>query len=174
MSERYRSGAAQDAAKIRAEFKKLGWGRNHVSVTCSNYSMGSSVSVYIKSPEVGHRKAEEIACGIAEHIDRDQWGDILNGGNRYVHVSHTSECRAIMARRYWDALADAVGRLDPERRTSLERVTDSVNVGQDGAGWLQLWVNGRVGLSFPNDLDSEHQSGFTNGAFCVALEMIAA
>ena len=172
MSSEYTS-AAQDAAKIRAEFKRLGWNRNHVSVTCSNYSMGSSVSVRIKSPEVDRRKAEQIAVGIAESISRDQWGDILSGGNRYVHVDHTSECREIMARRYWDALADAVQKLEPGS-TVLERVTDSVNVGQDGAGWLQLWVNGHAAVSFPNDLDSEHQSGFTNGAFCIALEMTAA
>jgi len=169
------TSAAQDAAEIRAEFKRLGWGRNHVSVTCSNYSMGSSVSVGIKSPEVDHQKAEHIATDIAEHIDRCEiTGEILNGGNRYVHVNHTDECRKIMARRYWDALADAVARLNPESRTSLERVTDTVDVGRDGAGWLQLWVNGRAGLSFPNDLNSEHQSGFTNGAFCVALEMVTA
>ena len=165
------TSAAQDAAKIRAEYKQLGWGRKHVSVTCSNYSMGSSVSVRIKSPEVDKEKAEQIATGIAESISRDQWGDILNGGNRYVHVEHTSECRAIMARRYWDALAEAVGRLDPESRSTLERVTDSINVGQDGAGWLQLWIDGHAGVSFPNDLDSEHQAGFTSGAYCVALEM---
>lgn len=163
--------AAQDAAEIRAEYKRLGWNRNHISVTCSNYSMGSSISVRIKSPEVDKEKAESIATGIAESISRDQWGDILNGGNRYVHIDHTSECRAILARRYWDALADAVGRLDPGSRTALERVTDSVNVGQDGTGWLQLWIEGKAGMSFPNDLDSEHQSGFTNGAYCVALEM---
>jgi len=86
MSQTYTS-AAEDAARIRAEYKAFGWGRREISVRSSEFSMGSSVDVRILSPKVDVAKATEIARRIAESIRRDERsGEILSGGNRYVEV----------------------------------------------------------------------------------------
>lgn len=164
MSRNYTT-AAEDAASIRKAFKELGWNSRKVSVRCDNYSMGSSVYVTIKSPEIDEQRAELIAKGTAEHIDRDQFGDILSGGNRFVHISHSRECQEIMARRHFDALTAALDRLreHPEDRNRLERVTDRAYVGLDDPTMARLWVDDRSEMSF-----YPVGSGIDDGAFHLA------
>ena len=57
------------------------------SVKSCNYSMGSSIYVYWTD---GPKKddVESIANNF-ESIDRDQWGEILSGGNRFVFCNHS-------------------------------------------------------------------------------------
>ncbi len=93
------TSAAQDAATIRAKSKALGWGRKEISVRCENFSMGSAVNVEVKSPTVDVAKAEKILKDVAERIRRDGYGEILSGGNRYVHFGHSHECQEILARQ---------------------------------------------------------------------------
>lgn len=96
----------EEAAAIRQELKKRGWSARQVSVRSEYFSMGSSITVTVKDPTVPIDVVEEVAkC--AERIDRCQiTGEILSGGNRYVHVSYSREAeRAVMAP--WLALVQA-------------------------------------------------------------------
>jgi hypothetical protein len=100
--------AAQDAARIRADYKARGWNSRMISVRASSYSMGSSINVEIKDPRIPMADASAIAMQ-AEHIHRCEiTGEILGGGNRYVHVSHSPECQTILGRRYLAAIEDAI------------------------------------------------------------------
>lgn len=76
------------AAKIRTALKARGWNSRMVSVVGSNYSMGSSIYVTIKSNTIPMQVVRDIASG-EEHIDRCEIsGEILSGGNCYVHVDY--------------------------------------------------------------------------------------
>jgi len=103
---------AEAAAEVRAAFKARGWGQRQVGVRAESYSMGSSLHVTIKSPDVDFEVARQIAEG-KERIDRCyRSGEILSGGNRFVHVKHSDECKAIIARRHLGALERAVLALE--------------------------------------------------------------
>lgn len=104
--------AAEAAAEVRAALKARGWGQRHVSVRAESYSLGSSLHVTVKSPEVDFEVARQIAEG-KERVDRcERTGEILSGGNRFVHVKHSDECKAIIARRHLAALERAVVALE--------------------------------------------------------------
>src|SRR3972149_5470657 len=76
------------ASEIRAALKAAhGWTSKQVSVRNESYSMGSSVHVVIKDAEVALREVSRIATA-HENIYRDDSGEILSGGNSYVHVSY--------------------------------------------------------------------------------------
>ncbi len=154
------------AAEIRAAYKRKGWSSRKVSVRTDYFSMGSSIHVEIKSPEVDETEASRIAHE-AERIRRDGCGEILSGGNRYVSVTHSRECREIMARRHIDELTKALERLEASgSRTQLEpiRGAGEALVGMDG--WhARLWIDGRAQMQFnPRD-----EGGRTAGAFHLAL-----
>lgn len=75
------------AAEIRKELKAKGWNTRQVSVRTHLYSMGSSIYVTIKNPAIPLNEVKAIA-NAHERIDRDQFGDILSGGNRFVFVKY--------------------------------------------------------------------------------------
>ena len=75
------------AKRIRDALKAKGWGRRHVSVRAKSYSMGSSISVTILDVSVPRAEVETVANG-EEHVDRDEQGEILSGGNRFVFVDY--------------------------------------------------------------------------------------
>ena len=106
--------AAQDAATIRKRIKsELGYGPKQVSVRCSNYSMGSSVKVTIKAGGLDCAKIRSIAL-LAEHIDRCQvTGEILSGGNRYVHCRLDWELVAALADKLQPGIEKALKDLEP-------------------------------------------------------------
>lgn len=96
---------AQHAAEIRAEIKRAhGLGARDVSVRADNYSMGSSIRIEIKSPRAFDLRLEiqRVASG-HERVHRDEaTGEILSGGNRFVHVDVSAACQEIIARRRYD------------------------------------------------------------------------
>ncbi len=106
--------AADHAKEIRAAYKALGWNRNFISVRSSSYSMGSSINVKILSPLVHAGEAERIAKDLAEHISRDQWGEILSGGNQFVSVDQSDECKAELAAPYMAAAREALAKIGPD------------------------------------------------------------
>ena len=78
---------AEIAKQIRKSYKDIGLTSKDVSVKSSSYSMGRSISVKAKSPEAIKRLEElkDIADSY-KVIRRDYYtGDILNGGNTYIH-----------------------------------------------------------------------------------------
>lgn len=73
---------------VRAALKAAGYGKADVSVHNDSYSMGSTVYVKIKRPEISLLKVEAIAESFAR-VDRDSsTGEILGGGNCFVDVGY--------------------------------------------------------------------------------------
>lgn len=88
---------AEHAKEIRATLKaELGATSKDVSVRTSNYSMGSSISVVIRSPKFRLADVERIA-NRHERVSRDSTGEILSGGNRFVFVEYSDEAYGPMA-----------------------------------------------------------------------------
>lgn len=108
----------EHAATIRATLKRdHGWTGRQVSVRSDLYSMGSSIRVVIRDPSVPIETVRRVAMP-AEKVDRDQFGEILSGGNRYVEVSYDWEVLETMGRHYVDAVQvakDALGQPDTNR-----------------------------------------------------------
>jgi len=82
------------AQTVRAELKANGINSRQVSVRTDNYSMGSSIDVTIRDADIDPEQVVPIAHKV-ERIDRCEiTGDILNGGNTYVHVQYTEDAKA--------------------------------------------------------------------------------
>jgi hypothetical protein len=78
---------AEDAAQIRAAYKRHGWSSKDISVRARSYSMGSSIDVVVKRPGIPLAVVKGIA-ETCEKIDRCEiTGEILSGGNRFVSVT---------------------------------------------------------------------------------------
>ena len=129
--------AANAAKNIRAALKsELGANRNGVSVRCSNYSMGSSVTVENKDAALPFAVVEEIA-NREEDIRRDGYGDILSGGNRYVHVEYAAGALADYAALLAEAF-DEHGRIDftiVGETVSVEAVRPDSHAARQGASF---------------------------------------
>jgi hypothetical protein len=156
--------ATDEAKRIRTEYKRRGWSSRMVSVRSEYFSMGSAVRVEIKSPEVNAKVAEEIAER-SEIIHRDQYsGEILGGGNRYVTVTHSSECRRIMAAPWIEPLRAALASIpagDCSRIAGIDGAPEDAGVSMENTGTASLWIDGRGGHYFHPE----------NGLVCPAVEL---
>lgn len=146
---------AERAKLIRAALKAKGWNARKVSVRIDRYSMGSSIYLTIRSAEVNTGVAREIAKDLGETIHRDERGDILGGGNTYVHTSHSTEARADLVGRYLARMEDACKRTDQNKaeghKSRLESVEEhpSACVGLAHSGWgYQLWIGSTMHREF--------------------------
>ncbi len=79
--------SAETSKQIRANLKAAGLGARDVSVRNHSYSMGSSVRVQIRRAEVSLDLVSRIAMQ-SEQVSRDGSGEILSGGNTFVHVGY--------------------------------------------------------------------------------------
>lgn len=126
------------SAHIRAALKAKGWSSRDVSVKSEYYSMGSSIRVVIKNPTVPSAVVESIA-NEHESIDRDQWGEILSGGNRFVFVNYSAEALAHAADPYRLAVQQAIDAL-PDNDRSLQTIDGTpYMVGRTDGGRFSLW-----------------------------------
>jgi hypothetical protein len=133
--------AANDAAQIRARYKARGWTSPQISVRNSNFSLGSSVRVLVRDPQIPFRLAERLA-NQEERISRcGLTGETLGGGNMYVHVQHSRECREILARRHVQAIEEALARIG-EDTTRLEPVSPSALIGRPRPWTVTVWPKG--------------------------------
>jgi hypothetical protein len=121
------------SAKIRADLKAAGYGVRDVSVRNDSYSMGSSVDVKIKRAEVPLEVIEEIAYR-QQQIRRDESGEILGGGNMFVHVDY--------AHGVLDAYAALAAQQIEAGRTSFGTLHLSENA---DSLWLDIWQTGDGG-----------------------------
>ena len=102
----------QAAATLRAQYKAAGWNARMVSVRTQYFSMGSSIRVTVRSADVDFAKAKAMAEDV-ERISRCQiTGEILSGGNRYVHVDMSEACADALAKPFLCAVQNAVAELD--------------------------------------------------------------
>lgn len=134
------------AAAIRKALKAKGWSSRKVSVRADYYSMGSSINVSIKDPDVPLDAVKKIAEG-HESISRcEMSGEILSGGNRFVHVAYDySTAEKEIKARYSGILGVAGLIVDLNRNTPnsnvLEPIADTgylMGTGNGGHGY-SLW-----------------------------------
>lgn len=128
------------ATDIRAKLKTYGYTSRDVSVKSDYYSMGSSIRIKIKNPKVPSALVKLVAEA-HEDISRDQFGDILSGGNRFVFVSYTSEAEAALAAPYLAAVKAALAELalgDDSRLIDIEGVPNA-RVGLYRGHMPSLW-----------------------------------
>jgi len=117
----------QTAKAIRTELRsRYGWTAKQVSVRLSRFSMGSSVSVSIKTADIPLPLVKAIAEGFNQ-IDRCSiTGEILSGGNLYVTTDY--EHGAL------DALAETFqGQIVPGFRFGSLEVVD-----KRSGGWMSI------------------------------------
>lgn len=147
MSDGY-IGTTERAAMIRAELKKQHkLSSKDVSVRARHYSMGSSIDVTIKNQAVKLQAVKEIAEA-HEKIDRDGFGEILSGGNRFVHVSYSSEAREAMAAAHLPAVEAAAAKLqaEPGYLFPVEGTGFLLGAGRHGLTYgFSLWLGGESG-----------------------------
>lgn len=79
-------------AIIRKQLKEqYKWSSRKVSVRADLYSGGSSINITVKHADVNEDIVEKVARQF-ESIDRcEHTGEILSGGNTYLHVTVTKE-----------------------------------------------------------------------------------
>ncbi len=90
---------AEQCGLLRTAYKRRGWTRTAISVRNSYYSMGSSMRVEIKRPDLVNDYAEaERLANAGERISRcEMTGEILNGGNRYVDFDFSAAALEMIA-----------------------------------------------------------------------------
>jgi hypothetical protein len=125
----------ETAKKIRAALKAA-FPAVKFSVRSESYSMGSSVNIsWTDGPT--EKQVEKIVSA-HESIDRDGYGEILSGGNRFVHCRRTIGERIT---KYGNARADEIsgwtGKWEKERHANnVMRCTEMRPDGQ-----LMEWGN---------------------------------
>ena len=117
MSDSYVS-TRDHAAQLRAALKSKGWNSRDVSIRADSYSLGSSIRVVIKNPAVPLHVVKRLA-ETHENIHRDEHGEILGGGNRFVDVSYSTAAIEILARQHIEALETAETALRTARENAL-------------------------------------------------------
>jgi hypothetical protein len=102
---------AEAAVALRAAFKAKGWNARKVSVRTDYYSMGSSIDVTIRDADVKIADVEAIAEQ-AERIHRCEiTGEILGGGNRYIHARYSDDAEKVLRARGLPEIEATVARL---------------------------------------------------------------
>lgn len=156
------------AAQMRKEFKALGWNSKKIGVRTEYFSMGSAIHVTVKDASVDYATAKRIAEAF-ERIHRCEiTGEILNGGNCYLHFGMTEEVKAKKAEPFLPAVEAAMKEVEAliGNATTLIPVGDTgYYLGQDRrTGWgCSLWdETSCTGRTYPRD---EH------GARAIALEI---
>jgi len=145
------------AAQIRAALKAKGWTSRDVSVRAHLYSMGSSIYVEIKNPTVPLSPVERIA-NAHESIDRDQFGDILSGGNRFVSVRYSHEAHEALSKRTIAELVAASMDLAAASENSLIPIgATGYLLGRDHNGHgFSLWRDGHLQSAYELDTLAAH------------------
>lgn len=143
----YPGSTTDRAAQVRAALKAKGWTSRDVSVRADYYSMGSTLRVVIKNPSVPLAVVEAIA-NEHESIDRDQWGEILSGGNRFVDVCYTTTAMDALASKYTEQIAAAGASVDAfaEGDNSLVQIGDTgylMGRGANSYGY-SLWKDNHI------------------------------
>lgn len=126
----------EHAAEIRADLKRAGMTSRDVSVRKESYSMGSSIYVTAKNPRV---RLDEVRA-IAEPHERIRYcqatGEILGGGNMYMHVEYDREALAPLV-AYVDRLCSAA-----ETLLSGEVMILGLSIYPDADGSGDWWIVG--------------------------------
>lgn len=129
------------ADRLRAKLKAAGYNARRVTVRHDHYSMGSSIDVTIRDPDVGRDTIKALASEF-ERVDRCEiTGEILSGGNRYLDVKYSGKATATLrdrVRRVVMAAIEKAKAIDPGQ---LVPVNDDWLIGRptDNRHGLRLW-----------------------------------
>lgn len=137
---------ATDRAKmIRTELKAQGISSRKVSVRAEYFSMGSALHVTIKDPSISMSVVKAVAEKY-ESLRRDEsTGDILKGGNCYLHLGYTSEANAIRSAQYVEPLRVAMEAAKADPAACIQIGDTHVEVAFSH-GDYQLWNGNRAGM----------------------------
>lgn len=132
------------AADIRKTLKTVhGWNSRQVSVRAQYYSMGSSINVVINDAAVPLSTVKAVAEA-HESISRCEiTGDILSGGNRFVHVGYSQDALEVFGRRYADAVQRAVNSVTVGSNALAEVEGTEYLVGVPHEGRITIWNSNR-------------------------------
>lgn len=134
-------GTKERAAELRKTLKEHGWNGRKVSVRTEYYSMGSSIHVTVRDPEVPISEIRKIAAGF-EDISRDEaTGDILSGGNTYVDVRVSDSVRETYRGRWLSTVEKTIKsrRKAGLDSNTLEKIPSTkFHIGEEG-GNFTLW-----------------------------------
>jgi len=104
----------ETAKAIRAKLQQQHFAPRDISVVCQLYSLGSSIHVVIKNPNVSLRSVSEIVSPF-ERVRYDEiTGEILGGGNMYISCRYSSDAGAARAAQFADEVNAAIAQLPPE------------------------------------------------------------
>lgn len=131
------------AAAIRQTLKTFGITSRQVSVKTDVYSMGSSIRVSIKDPAISSQLVTMVAEG-HESISRDQFGEILSGGNRFVFVGYSHEAAKALAAPYIAAVEAAVAQVVDNTLIPVAGLADCL-VGRHGHITTLWGKDGHIG-----------------------------
>ena len=107
--------------KIVAAIKALGYNQRQVSVRERGGTMSYSFYVTIRDPKVDFDAVEKAAMA-HEDIDRDQYtGEILCGGNTFIHVEATDEVVDIWAKELEPVVQPIIDKLHARLEAEKER-----------------------------------------------------
>lgn len=133
------TSTAERSAHIRAALKAKGITSKDVSVRTDNYSMGSSINIKIKNPNVSKTLVESIA-NEHESVRRCEYsGEILSGGNRYVFVEYDRVALDAFAAEYRADVSTAAAKLAAESENALIPIGDTGYLIGKAAYGFSLW-----------------------------------
>jgi hypothetical protein len=130
----------EHAAQIRSELKKRhGWTSRQISVRADYFSLGSALEIHVKDPAIPLSAVKAVAEP-SEHIRRCEiTGDILGGGNRYLHVSYTRQAQETIGRRWEPAVRAAVDGVVIGSNVLLPIGDTDFLVGREHEFLISLW-----------------------------------
>lgn len=78
----------EKAQELRKVLKEKGYKRNDISIRSGYCGYSSYIDVTIKNPEINRSDIEKIAIRYREVDYDERTGEVLEGGNTYVHVKY--------------------------------------------------------------------------------------
>lgn len=137
------------ADKLRAALKAAGFNRKMVTVKHDHYSMGSTLYVTIRDASIGRATVAAISEQF-ENVRRDEYGDILSGGNTHLHLEY--------ARGVLEVVATPIAQ-------QLAAAAIGVPVEINGDRYVKL-ADGVYGGSVIQDVDADGVGGSRMNAHC--------
>lgn len=142
-----------DAA--RAALTAAGFTGKQVTVLQERCTYSTALRFTVRDPSVALDRAREVAETFESIRRCEVSGEILSGGNTFVHVVHSESARAALAAPLVVAVTDACARSAAEPGPTIFRVEGTAwGVGRERAGqWARLWDldEHRRGVEFPDD-----------------------
>lgn len=97
--------------ELKAKMKAAGFNSKKVSVSVKVVGYSDSIRMTIKDSSVDEKKVREIGESF-RHIDRcESSGEILSGGNTYLHIGYSDSARDEIYTKYQNDIQKAIEKL---------------------------------------------------------------